>query len=282
MKLWNILGGIILTILSTTALCRTSTHTYGHILLSKDLSVAGHLVCQTEDFLYFIDEHSCNVYNFSLGVAPGLPALDCESKKPLAAIKQLEKIKYKKQDFLRFFEVDLEFNEKIFTEFPAEDIGALPVTVIVPRTVRSCNRALPETKSSNVATEREARPEEFEFLELLLKNDLRVINQPAGPLTDFRFINANLDSSFPEELSRSVPDDIQSPQCRYNPLEDTMVLEGSGELSGSGIAFLPSGEMSGSGWRSADISSLQDLSRPLSSATKKIDPKSEGCYLEQP
>jgi hypothetical protein len=235
-------------------------YTFGHVIIGKRLAIPGNMICHSYDQLFFRSLESCEDYNFSIGFAAGLEPIECVSE-PLGDIRQMERIRHRGGDILRFFIVDLQYEELIETNYANPEGQTIKNTVIRNKFIPRCgsDALVPERYSVHdpfEVDERDSTPDEQDFLDILTENNVRVVNQPAGPLTDFNMIDPDLSREASIVLDQM---NLRTPYCQNGSHSRPSLM--SGELTGSGIVFKASGELTGSGWRVANLSELQANSR---------------------
>ncbi len=270
---------IVLFLLVTKSVFAQTTVTYGHVVIGKQLSVAGHQLCHNGSTLFFKDLSSCEDHNFGIGVLSQLRPISCQGL-ILGSIKQVEKINFDGQEVVRFYNVDIVYEEIIETAYPNKSDKIIKNTTRRLKQVELCSDLGTDDVllAMNEISERPARNEEIPFLNRLVGNGIHLINQPAGLLTDFNFIDPEVaaSSNVPERFRGAT---VRSPQCEIQGGGD-VVFKASGENSGNGIVTQASGENSGNGWSLINTDYLQSLSGQINPEFFVEESNSPICDME--
>ena len=201
---------------------------YNNVVIGRDISVPGNLLCNDGVFIYYKNKESCaksgkkNCTNLSIG-----------------PINQAERIYIDKDiSITQFYKVSLVYEKKTYSRTQAGR-KKTSIDVKVPYCV---NRDI--LKPSNVFTEREASDEEIPVLASLYLNGMDAINTPFGPVKSIKKIN--YESHDIRKLPLLMLTNIRSPFCG-----EPNVLKYLEKISG---------EYSGNGWRRANMEYLQGTS----------------------
>jgi hypothetical protein len=192
---------------------------FEHIVLSQEVTVSAHRLCQDGLFIYFKDKTECQ----------NTPVpFQCEQGLRVAPIRSVEKIYLDVggPSVTRFYEVDTSFSYKKFLK---SEVGPDQLLESGRRQIPECNdREIYEP--ANVGEWRYVETElERVMLESMLYAGHKLINTPHGPIERIR----NLDWSYFER-----PDQpwihVRTPFCNEN-LSTSMIWQMSGEHTGNGV-----------------------------------------------
>jgi len=219
-----------------------------HVLLKKDLSVAGSRLCHDGMNVYFRDQDQCREHN-ELMEEYGIPAVEC-SDQPIVPIKEMEAIHLSEtnQRLYRFFVVDLYYETELRQVHP--DGKSDPV--VTGHHIQECNDPQRPTRFPEaVWSTRQASTNELQTLENLFTSNFQVIHAPKGEIRDMLFTEPFLWASDVSPSYAGVM--IGSPLCD-SEFRDSFQKAG-GEITGTGRAQF-------------DFLTLEELSDPLTSSPR--------------
>ena len=199
-----------------------------HILINRDLSYPGDLLCHNNIYLFFKSENACKIANSD-------PA-DC-SNLLISPIRQLERIDLNKSQqswITRFYRIETKYKVVVFEK---EALDSYKFSKEIDTSVGLCTFT-PIAKENEIIETR--RPtydkQESQLLKNLFDSGIDVINSPEGYIFDLDFANfesANIDTNRIEFETLSA--NIRSPRCNALLDPDLIHLLG-GEVSGNGVS----------------------------------------------
>ena len=221
---------------------------FEHIVLSQDITVSAHRLCQDGLFIYFKNRQECE--------RTPIPFI-CDGDLRVVPIRSVEKI-YLEQggpDVTRFYEVQTDYSyESYLKKENGDDVLLKKETKTIPMCE---DRELYEPENVGEWRYVESK-EELEILESLLVAGHKLINTPFGSLERIR--NLDLDH-LKKPKERRVQ--VNTPFCNKT-VPTAMVWQMSGEHTGNGVMDF-------------NVGGLQSLSKPMyiERERKVWDPKTQ-------
>lgn len=223
---------------------------FEHIVLSQDISVSGHHLCQDGRYLYFKSTEDCK----RAGVA-----FDCQRGLKIAPLSSVERILSEPGGVgvTRFYAVKQSFRSRTYLTEEGDDGGSL---------LKQEESKIPYCEGreilepANVGSWRYSDPlEEKVLIEKLYYSGFVLINTPYGSLNSIKNLrNEQNDNSDPMKQDLS----FKSPVCN--------------SFLSDGALRLLSGEYSGNGVSQFRVRTLQVLSTDLFIQTENQDSNSVG------
>lgn len=184
--------------------------TTDHVLLGRELSVAGHRLCHDGMHMYFKTEEQCRLHNSTME-PHGFETLDCSDLK-LTPVNEIEQIKLTElgPSVYRFFTVDLFYRQE------AREVSHMGQSeaVVTEHYVQVCDEfdsTRPTVFPENVWTQRNAAEEELDMLNELYQAGFEIIHSPAGVIENLLFADPILWSrSFANDMTKFS---LGSPLC---------------------------------------------------------------------
>ena len=211
---------------------------YEHIVLTQDLSISAHRLCQDGLYVYFNSKETCERADVQF---------DCQGSLRITPLYDVEKVALKVggPSITRFYKVQTNFAYKTFETKE----GSLDRMVSrTPSSIPMCpGKDIYETQTVGefryVNSDSEAM-----VVESLVDSNFDIINTPRGSLDEV--LNPSYDDIEPVDFTRKKPV-VKSPYC------------GDGAAERADLLHLLGGEYSGDGVEKANLTLLQSYSSQL-------------------
>jgi hypothetical protein len=223
-------------------------------------------MCHDHSLIYFRSQEACETHNTYVDPEMGLQHINCRDL-TLGGINDIEIISTERGQVLRFFQVQLEYLQTEVEFISYDNNGEAPLYVELSRQSR-LTQVQPCSPESNALSgplnrvlEREAAENEVAFINQLIEADIRILNQPFGPLTNLNFINPAMNAFSIDESYINAR--TRSPQCQESGDGSILFRKASGENSGDGIFQWFSTSVSLESLQEMELAPLQENSREL-------------------
>lgn len=202
-----------------TAKSETYYTLWEYIVLTQDINISAHRLCQDGLYIYFIDRYHCEN---SKG------QFKCDGDLKIAPLRSVEKIILPSGESLtRFYEIKTTFR---YEEYVKTSLGTKLVDYDYDRLPFCTDRARHEPQ--NIETSRMViGVEERDLFASLIQSQITLLNTPYGNLRTIK--NLAKDESKSPDITK-VSARVQTPFCN-NQISNEQIWQMSGEYSGNGI-----------------------------------------------
>lgn len=198
---------------------------YNHVVISREESYPGNILCHDGEFLYFKSKNFCQTSS----VGP------CDSLKitPLAEIEDIYLSKDKTKKLTRFYSLQLSYQLELF-EKSLEEGWDYSLKGSVDQEVPTCSGKKVEDTLITYFERDISNFREKALLEAIYDSGFKVINSPKGIIENLTYINSHSPNLNWNKIDDSLKKNISSPQC-HSIVDNNIIQLLSGELSGNGI-----------------------------------------------
>lgn len=202
-----------------------------NINITQNLSIAGNLLCQDGQYLYFNDLQSCLEMKKQ---NPEDQTLACGPDLTLTPINEIEELFYEQGDrryfIWRFFSIKMSYETSKYELLADQVPQRYKLVEKKTSTVPQCTGrpALPQT---NILWIKEASKSQKYLIKTLLNNNILVVNSPYGNLESIA--NPMTPEAQKSEKEQDFP--LKTPFCNPNITNDQVMELMGGSRTGGGL-----------------------------------------------